>query len=115
MSMLDKLKSLLHGHEDQAQQGVEKAGDALDERTGSKYESHVDTAKQKLDERLGQQPRTTSRRRPRSPQLVDLARTQRHAAVPRRDPWGDWPPLTSVFRVRLTCRRVRLWLWLSVE
>jgi hypothetical protein len=57
MSMLDKLKGLLKGHEDQAQKGAEKAGDAFDERTGNKYESQVDTAQQKVDEQLrGQQP-----------------------------------------------------------
>ncbi|KJS52714.1 antitoxin [Streptomyces rubellomurinus] len=55
MSMLDKLKSLLHGHEDQATRGVDKAGDAFNERTGNKYEGQVDTAKQKIDEQLGQQ------------------------------------------------------------
>ncbi|MFJ9692190.1 antitoxin [Kitasatospora sp. NPDC101183] len=60
MSMFDKLKDLLKGHEDQAKQGVDKAGDAFNERTGSKYESQVDTAKQKIDEQLGnqQQPPT---------------------------------------------------------
>ncbi|MEV7027147.1 antitoxin [Kitasatospora sp. NPDC093558] len=56
MSMLDKLKQMLKGHEDTARQGADKAGDALNERTGSKYESQVDTAKQKLDEQLGEHP-----------------------------------------------------------
>ncbi|MDX3540830.1 antitoxin, partial [Streptomyces sp. MB09-01] len=53
MSMLDKLKDLIKGHPDQARQGVEKAGDAFDARTGKKYQSHVDTAQQKLNEQIG--------------------------------------------------------------
>ncbi|MEU9084251.1 antitoxin [Streptomyces sp. NPDC048357] len=53
MSMLDKLKDLIKGHPDQARQGVEKAGDAFDAKTGSKYQSQVDTAQQKLNEQIG--------------------------------------------------------------
>lgn len=56
MSMLDKLKGMLKGHEDTARQGIEKAGDAVDSRTGGKYQSQVDTAQQKLNEQLGDQP-----------------------------------------------------------
>ncbi|MEU5189386.1 antitoxin [Streptomyces klenkii] len=55
MSMLDKLKGLLKGHEDQARQGVEKAGDAFDAKTQNKYQSQVDTAQQKINEQLGKQ------------------------------------------------------------
>ncbi|MFJ3727480.1 antitoxin [Streptomyces sp. NPDC090045] len=53
MSMLDKLKDLIKGHPDQARQGVEKAGDAFDAKTGNKYQSQVDTAQQKLNEQIG--------------------------------------------------------------
>ncbi|MFK0046331.1 antitoxin [Streptomyces sp. NPDC090741] len=52
MSMLDKLKGLLKGHEDTARQGVEKAGDAVDSKTGNKYQSQVDMAQQKINEQL---------------------------------------------------------------
>ncbi|RSS54074.1 antitoxin [Streptomyces sp. WAC01280] len=55
MSMLDKLKGMLKGHEDTARQGVEKAGDAVDAKTGNKYQSQVDTAQQKINEQLGTQ------------------------------------------------------------
>ncbi|WP_405855173.1 antitoxin [Streptomyces sp. NBC_00090] len=55
MSMLDKLKGMLKGHEDTTRQGVEKAGDAIDAKTGNKYQSQVDTAQQKLNEQLGKQ------------------------------------------------------------
>ncbi|MDH6114737.1 hypothetical protein P3T36_001089 [Kitasatospora sp. MAP12-15] len=58
MSMLDKLKGLLHGHEDSAQQGAQKAGDALDAKTGNKYEREVDAAQDKMNQQLGQQPPT---------------------------------------------------------
>ncbi|MER0449254.1 antitoxin [Streptomyces sp. Edi4] len=53
MSMLDKLKGLLKGHEDTARQGVEKGGDAFDAKTGNKYESQVDVAQKRLNEQLG--------------------------------------------------------------
>ncbi|WP_406180015.1 antitoxin [Streptomyces sp. NBC_01006] len=53
MSMLDKLKGLIKGHEDTARQGVEKAGDAVDSKTDNKYQSQVDMAQQKINEQLG--------------------------------------------------------------
>ncbi|WP_030158732.1 antitoxin [Streptomyces sp. NRRL S-244] len=53
MSMLDKLKGLIKGHEDTARQGVDKAGDAVDAKTGNKYQSQVDMAQQKINEQLG--------------------------------------------------------------
>ncbi|MFB7515483.1 antitoxin [Streptomyces sp. NPDC056144] len=57
MSMLDKLKGMIKGHEDTVGQGIEKAGDAVDAKTGDKYKSQVDTAQEKLHEQLGtQQP-----------------------------------------------------------
>ncbi|MFD7608469.1 antitoxin [Streptomyces mirabilis] len=56
MSMLDKLKGLLKGHEDQARQGVEKAGDAFDAKTGNKYQGQTDSVQQKLNEQLGNRP-----------------------------------------------------------
>ncbi|MEU3061384.1 antitoxin [Streptomyces subrutilus] len=64
MSMLDKLKGMIKGHPDQARQGVEKAGDAFDAKTGNKYRSQVDTAQQKLDEQIGNQPPAPGEGRP---------------------------------------------------
>lgn len=52
MSMLDKLKQMLKGHEAQAGQGIDKAGDFVDEKTQGKYSSQVDTAQEKLKEQL---------------------------------------------------------------
>ncbi|GAU69699.1 hypothetical protein SSP35_14_00330 [Streptomyces sp. NBRC 110611] len=53
MSMLDKLKSMLKGHESQADKVIEKAGDTVDEKTQGKYRSQVDTAQDKLREQFG--------------------------------------------------------------
>ncbi|MEU9450057.1 antitoxin [Streptomyces sp. NPDC048277] len=55
MSMLDKLKAMLKGHEDQAKQGVEKGGDMIDQRTGNKYQSQVDTAQKQADDYIDRQ------------------------------------------------------------
>jgi hypothetical protein len=54
MSVMDKLKQMLKGHEDQAKQGVDKAGDMFDERTQGKYRSQTDTAQKKADEFIDQ-------------------------------------------------------------
>lgn len=54
MSMMDKLKSMLKGHETQTGQGVEKAGDFVDDKTQGKYSGQVDAAQDKLKEQLGQ-------------------------------------------------------------
>ncbi|CAM5453860.1 kanamycin biosynthetic protein [Streptomyces tanashiensis] len=55
MSVLDKLKGMLKGHEDQAGKGIDRAGDMVDEKTQGKYASHVDTAQEKLKDQLGGQ------------------------------------------------------------
>ncbi|MFF2659922.1 antitoxin [Kitasatospora sp. NPDC058032] len=52
MSMFDKLKSMLKGHEDQTEKGVDKAGDMVDERTQGKYSGQVDTGQEKLKDQL---------------------------------------------------------------
>ncbi|MEU4930605.1 antitoxin [Streptomyces yokosukanensis] len=54
MSVMDKLKQMLKGHEDQAKTGVDKAGDMIDDRTQGKYRSQVDTAQKKADEYIDQ-------------------------------------------------------------
>ncbi|MDI3418356.1 antitoxin [Streptomyces luteolus] len=53
MSVMDKLKQMLKGHEDQAGKGVDKAGDYVDEKTQGKYSSQVDTAQEKLRGQMG--------------------------------------------------------------
>ncbi|MFE1311966.1 antitoxin [Streptomyces sp. NPDC058755] len=59
MSMLDKIKGMLKGHEDVANKGIDKAGDYVDEKTQDKYKSQVDTAQQRLKDELGSQERDT--------------------------------------------------------
>jgi len=56
MSMLDKLKGMLKGHEEQAQKGAEKAGDAVDQKTQGKYSGQVDSAQEKFNDQLGNRP-----------------------------------------------------------
>ncbi|MET9700385.1 antitoxin [Streptomyces sp. NPDC006529] len=53
MSVMDKLKQMLKGHEDQAGKGIDKAGDFVDEKSQGKYSSQVDTAQEKLKQQLG--------------------------------------------------------------
>ncbi|MEE1825370.1 antitoxin [Streptomyces sp. BE20] len=54
MGILDNMAQLLKGHEDKAGQGIDKAGDFVDEKTQGKYSEQVDTAQQKLKEQLGE-------------------------------------------------------------
>ncbi|MFJ7070262.1 antitoxin [Streptomyces sp. NPDC101115] len=56
MSVMDKLKQMLKGHEDKAGQGVDKAGDYVDGKTQGKYSSQVDTAQEKLKQQMGSDP-----------------------------------------------------------
>ncbi|MFI6088335.1 antitoxin [Streptomyces sp. Je 1-332] len=53
MSVMDKLKQMLKGHEDKAGQGIDKAGDFVDDKTQGKYSSQVDTGQDKLRDQFG--------------------------------------------------------------
>ncbi|WP_406423632.1 antitoxin [Streptomyces sp. NBC_00873] len=53
MSMMDKIKHMLKGHEDKAGKGIDKAGDAIDTETQGKYTGQVDTAQDKLKDQFG--------------------------------------------------------------
>ncbi|MCQ4040953.1 antitoxin [Streptantibioticus rubrisoli] len=53
MSVLDKLKQMLKGHEEQAGRGIDKGDDILDERTQGRYSGQIDTARDRLKEQLG--------------------------------------------------------------
>ncbi|MFI0987902.1 antitoxin [Streptomyces exfoliatus] len=67
MSMLDKLKGMLKGHEEQGSKGIDKAGDFVDGKTQGKYSSQVDTAQAKLKEQLGNTGQGPVSPRPDSP------------------------------------------------
>ncbi|MEV7782188.1 antitoxin [Kitasatospora sp. NPDC088351] len=56
MSMIEKIKQMLKGHESQAEKGVDKGGDMIDERTQGKYSGQVDTAQEKLKDQFRDQP-----------------------------------------------------------
>jgi hypothetical protein len=53
MSFMDKIKGMLKGHESTADKGIDKGGDYLDQRTGNKYRSQVDTGQDKLRDEFG--------------------------------------------------------------
>jgi hypothetical protein len=53
MSVMDKLKQMLKGHESQADKGVDKAGDAADAKTQGKYSGHVDKAQEQAKGQYG--------------------------------------------------------------
>ncbi|GGL64913.1 hypothetical protein GCM10010129_05540 [Streptomyces fumigatiscleroticus] len=53
MSMMDKIKGMLKGHESQADKGVDKAGDYVDKKTGGKYRSQVDMGQDRMRDEFG--------------------------------------------------------------
>lgn len=48
----DKVSDLIHGHEDKVEDGIDKAGDLVDDKTGGKYEDKVDMAQDKAKDAL---------------------------------------------------------------
>lgn len=54
MGFMDKAKDLAGKHDDKVDQGIEKAGDQVDQRTGDKYTSQVDRAQDETQKRTGQ-------------------------------------------------------------
>ncbi|MEU9483458.1 antitoxin [Streptomyces decoyicus] len=55
MSMMDKIKSMLKGHESQTDKGIEKSGDMVDDKTQGKYKGQVDTGQEKMRDQFGGQ------------------------------------------------------------
>ena len=54
MSFLDKAKDLADKHDEQVDQGLEKAGDQVDQRTGDKYSDQIDKGVDQAQARTGQ-------------------------------------------------------------
>lgn len=52
MSMFDKAKDLLGEHGDKVDEGIDKLGDLIDEKTGGQHADKVDTAQAKIREQL---------------------------------------------------------------
>jgi len=48
MGLMDKIKALLGGNADKVKEGIEKAGDMVDEKTGGKFGDKVDMAQEKI-------------------------------------------------------------------
>jgi hypothetical protein len=44
MGFMDKLKGLVGGHKDQAEQGIDKAADVADEQTAGSHTAQIDSA-----------------------------------------------------------------------
>ena len=55
MGLLDKVKGLLGANADKVKEGVEKAGDMVDEKTDGKYADQVDMAQDKVEELIDDQ------------------------------------------------------------
>jgi MT0933-like antitoxin protein len=53
MGFMDKVKEMMSGHKDQASGAIDKAGDAVDDKTSGKYVDKVDTAQDKAKDMLG--------------------------------------------------------------
>ncbi|HSV67870.1 MAG TPA: antitoxin [Mycobacteriales bacterium] len=52
MSVLDKVKGLLKGREQQAKQAVDKIGDVIDSKTKGKHHDKIEQAEQKVAEQM---------------------------------------------------------------
>ena len=53
MGFLDKAKDLADKHDEQVDQGIEKAGDQIDQRTGDKYSGQIDKGVDQAQQRTG--------------------------------------------------------------
>ena len=53
MSFMDKAKDFADDHDKQVDQGLEKAGDQVDQRTGQKYSDKVDRGVDEAQKRTG--------------------------------------------------------------
>lgn len=58
MGLMDKIKGMLGQHDEQVDQGIDKAGDVVDDKTGGKYTGQVDkaqdAAKEGIDKLTGE-------------------------------------------------------------
>jgi hypothetical protein len=48
MGLLDKIKDMLSGNVDKAKDGVAKAGDMIDEKTGGEFTDKIDIVEEKI-------------------------------------------------------------------
>lgn len=50
---VDKARNLVNEHEQQVDQAIEKAGDAVDQHTGDRFGGQVDKGQQFLEDKTG--------------------------------------------------------------
>ncbi len=53
MGFMDKAKDFANDHDQQVDQGLEKAGDQIDDRTGNKYSWQIDKGVDQAQQRTG--------------------------------------------------------------
>ena len=53
MGFLDDAKKQIDEHADQVDEGIEKAGDIVDEKTGGKFEGQIDKGQEFLEDKTG--------------------------------------------------------------
>ena len=53
--LAQKAKDFARQHPDKTEQGLDKLGDFVDERTGGKYSKQIDQGEDMLERRLGEQ------------------------------------------------------------
>jgi hypothetical protein len=54
MSFMDKAEDFADKHDEQVDQGLEKAGDQVDKRTGDKYSAQIDKGVDQAQARTGE-------------------------------------------------------------
>ncbi|WP_433041248.1 antitoxin [Dactylosporangium sp. CS-033363] len=54
MGLIDKAKEFAGKHDDKVDQGLDKAGEQVDKRTGEKYSDQIDKGVDMAQERTGQ-------------------------------------------------------------
>ncbi len=54
MGFMDKAKDFADKHDEQVDQGLEKAGDQIDDRTGNKHSSQIDKGVDQAQARTGE-------------------------------------------------------------
>ena len=52
MGLLDKAKSLIGKHEDQAKDGIDKVADVVDDKTGGKHTEKIEDAAEKAKDAI---------------------------------------------------------------
>ena len=53
MGLLDSVKNLFKGKEDQVNSGVDKVADVVDDKTGGEHTEHIEDAAEKAKDILG--------------------------------------------------------------